>query len=92
MAVKRGDRVRLWSRNGRDWSTEFTGIAEALRALPDCTIDGEACAYGADGLPDFWEIRAGGAACVLFAFDLLFLNTTSLFRLQLRSRVGADGS
>src|SRR5688500_6472295 len=57
VAVKRGDRVRLWSRNGRDLSKEFTAIVEALRTLPDCTIDGEACAHGADGLPDFWKLR-----------------------------------
>ena len=35
--------MRLWCRNGRDWSTEFTAIAEAIRALPadELVIDGE---------------------------------------------------
>ena len=29
-AVKRGGKVRLWSRNGRDWSVEFAAITAAL--------------------------------------------------------------
>src|SRR5829696_7452314 len=86
LAVKRGDKVRLWSRNGRDWSGEFTAITDALRTMPDCTIDGEACAHHTDGLPDFWEIRAQGATCTMFAFDLLFLDGTDLRRLPLADR------
>jgi bifunctional non-homologous end joining protein LigD len=74
LARKDGDRVRLWSRNGRDWSREFTGIAEAMRSLPDCVIDGEACAHCEDGLPDFWRLREGGEQACLFAFDLLMLD------------------
>src|SRR5215217_2271992 len=31
IAFQDGDRVRLWSRNGRDWSAEFVAITEALR-------------------------------------------------------------
>src|SRR5829696_4612185 len=34
IAHKDGERVRLWSRNGRDWSAEFVAITEAMRALP----------------------------------------------------------
>jgi hypothetical protein len=43
MARKSGDRVRVWSRNGRDWSKEFTAITEAIRALPahEIIIDSE---------------------------------------------------
>ena len=26
--------MRLWSRNGRDWSAEFVAIAAAMRASP----------------------------------------------------------
>ena len=86
LAVKRGDTVRLWSRNGRDWSGEFTAITDALRTMPDCTIDGKACAHRRDGLPDFWEIRAQGATCTMFAFDLLYLDGTDLRRLPLADR------
>ena len=31
IACKSGDQVRLWSRNGRDWSREFLAVTEALR-------------------------------------------------------------
>ncbi len=86
VAVKRGDKVRLWSRNGRDLSREFTAITDTLRTLPDCTIDGEACAHRRNGLPHFSQIRAQGAGCSLFAFDLLFLDGTDLRRLPLADR------
>jgi hypothetical protein len=37
LALKDGDTIRLWSRNGRDWSGEFVAITEAMRALlPTC--------------------------------------------------------
>ena len=74
LAQKEGGRVRLWSRNGRDWSREFTAIAETLRSLPDCVIDGEACAHWEDGWPDFWQLRGGGSTACFFAFDLLMLD------------------
>jgi bifunctional non-homologous end joining protein LigD len=46
IASKDGDTVRLWSRNGRDWSAEFVAITEAMRALPfkGVMVDGEAVA------------------------------------------------
>jgi ATP-dependent DNA ligase len=33
IACKSGDQVRLWSRNGRDWSKEFVAVADALKTL-----------------------------------------------------------
>src|SRR5215218_906628 len=33
VARKEGDGVHLWSRNGRDWSVEFSGITAALKKL-----------------------------------------------------------
>jgi bifunctional non-homologous end joining protein LigD len=74
IARKEGDRVRLWSRNGRDWSPEFTAITDAFRILPDCILDGEACAHCEDGMPDFWRLRDGGHQPCFFAFDLLMLD------------------
>jgi hypothetical protein len=53
LAFKDGDAVRLWSRNGRDWSAEFVAITAAIRALPfkRVMLDGEAMAHCLDGLP-----------------------------------------
>src|SRR3954470_3939644 len=58
LVVKDGDRVRLWSRNGRDWSLKFLAITAAVRALPFARImiDGEAVAHCREGLPDFYGL------------------------------------
>ena len=40
LARKDGDRVRLWSRNGRNWTGDFPGIVAALTALPSFTGSG----------------------------------------------------
>ena len=90
VAGKSGDTVRLWSRNGRDWSREFTAVTEALRVLKhgDVVLDGEAMAHCKDGLPDFHGLRSedGGAGACLFAFDLLRLNGEDLRPLPLEER------
>ena len=50
-----GDRVRLLTRNGHDWSKRYPWIVES--ALKNRTrqfvIDGEAVVLGVDGLSDF---------------------------------------
>jgi bifunctional non-homologous end joining protein LigD len=44
VARKEGARVRLWSRNARDWATGLVAIAAGLRRLPaeQLVMDGEA--------------------------------------------------
>jgi len=90
IACKSGDRVRLWSRNGRDWLKEFIAVADALKALrvDEIVLDGEAMAHCEDGLPDFHGLRSedGGAGACLFAFDLLRLNGEDLRSLPLEER------
>src|SRR5215207_6630372 len=63
VARKRPEGLHLWSRNGREWSVEFAGIATALKAwkLQSFVIGGKACAD----------------ACY-FAFDLLELDGVDL--------------
>ena len=50
-----GERVRLWTRNGHDWSDRFPWIAEAaLKTRQErFVLDGEAVLLGADGRSDF---------------------------------------
>jgi ATP-dependent DNA ligase len=64
LAFKDGDRVRLWSRNGRDWSSEFVAITSAMRALPfnRVMLDGEAVAHCLEA-PD--RIGGGPARAVV---------------------------
>jgi bifunctional non-homologous end joining protein LigD len=82
VAVRQGDAVRLRSRAGKDWSTDFPRIREAILGLPaaECVIDGDAIAPGADGRPDFdWlRSRAGRKRAIFYAFDLLGLDGEDL--------------
>jgi bifunctional non-homologous end joining protein LigD len=90
VARKDGDRVRLWSRNGRDWTGDLVAIAAALRRLgaEQLVLDGEAVAHCSEGLPDFHSLLSldGAAGACLFAFDLLMLAGEDLRRLPLEER------
>jgi bifunctional non-homologous end joining protein LigD len=89
LAFKDGDAVRLWSRNGRDWSGEFVAITEAMRELPFKRVmfDGEAVAHCLDGLPDFHRLLGDGQATACFyAFDLLWLEAQDVRGVELIGR------
>jgi bifunctional non-homologous end joining protein LigD len=89
LAFKDGDAVRLWSRNGRDWSGEFVAVTDAMRALPfkRIMLDGEAVAHCLDGLPDFHRLLGDGQATACFyAFDLLWLEAHDVRSVELIGR------
>ena len=46
LAQRDGDRVRLYTRNGHNWTTRYPLIARAIEllSLRSCLIDGEAIA------------------------------------------------
>ena len=51
---KRGDAVRLWSRNGIDVTTKYALLLPALQKIKgSCVIDGELCALDAHGRSRF---------------------------------------
>jgi bifunctional non-homologous end joining protein LigD len=72
---REGKRVRLWTRNGHDWSSRFPLITEA--ALRDrnssFVIDGEAVLLGVDGRSDFngLQSRRHDDEVQFYAFDML---------------------
>src|SRR4051794_26050637 len=78
VARKDANRVRLWSRNGRDWSTASPGIRAALAALPVTSyiLDADAVAHNEQGWPDFHILHSRKAreTASLIAFDLLMVN------------------
>jgi bifunctional non-homologous end joining protein LigD len=78
IARKTGDRVRLLTRRGFDWSDRYPRISEAVAALrtASATIDGEAVWCDGDGLAIFDKLhsRTHDAEVVLYAFDLLELD------------------
>lgn len=70
-----GRRVRLYGREGDELTQRYPLIVETLAALPPCTIDGEAIACDANGVPSFELLRAGqhDERVFLYAFDLIEL-------------------
>lgn len=76
IAAKAGGTVRLWSRNGNDFTKRYPTIVSGLEKLPTGTvIDGEVVALDADGRPSFNALQNADANAMLvyFVFDLLVL-------------------
>ena len=84
IARRDGERVRLLTRNGYDFSKRFPLIVAAVEALParSCVVDGEAIACDERGLSVFemirWRQHDNGVA--LCAFDLMELDGEDLRR------------
>jgi bifunctional non-homologous end joining protein LigD len=92
--LERG-RVRLWSRNGKDWTARLAPVAEAVGRLParSALLDGEAVMLQPDGTTSFHSLQnlhaSGGAAAgalTFMAFDLLHRDGRDLTRLPLEER------
>jgi len=85
LAAVAGEQVRVFTRNGLNWTDKFQPLVGAIAALdlPPALIDGEIVAFGADGNPSFSALqsvlkRGHGAQredtpFQFFAFDLLSL-------------------
>ena len=81
-------RVRVFSRNAKDWTDKVPAIAEAMRALPvtSATLDGEGVVIDDRGITDFERLRTalagrGGSRSVfLYGFDLVELDGNDLRR------------
>src|SRR4051812_11020944 len=72
---REGKRVRLWTRNGHDWSDRFPLITEAAlrHKVSSFVIDGEAVLPGVDGVSDFAALhsRQFDHEVQFYAFDIL---------------------
>ena len=91
--------MRLWTRNGHDWSDRFPLIVEAaLRNRNSLfVLDGEAVLLGVDGRSDLKGLhsRKHDAEVEFYAFDILIRANIGLSA-KWRSRrdillIGADG-
>src|SRR3954453_5533473 len=76
-----GGATKVYSRTGLDWTAQFSSIASAARALNarSVIVDGEAVVYGANGVPDFQQLRRElgkrkSPRVRYHAFDLLYLD------------------
>jgi bifunctional non-homologous end joining protein LigD len=70
-----GDRVRLITRNGYDWTKRYPWIVESAlkNRMKQFVIDGEAVILGVDGVSDFDALHSGkhNEEVQLYAFDML---------------------
>src|SRR5437016_1969675 len=92
-AIKHGDKVRLYSRRGSDFTKKFAPIATAVSKIRQSAfvLDGEAVVVDAQGKPSFQMLqnRASlppGWSLVYYAFDLLHLNGEDLKGRPLKHR------
>ena len=80
IARKRDGRVRLFTRNGFDWTERYPRVSAAVAALAPAsvTIDGEAVWCDGAGLAVFDKLhsRAFDGEVSFYAFDLLELDGT----------------
>ena len=85
-----GKRVRLFTRNGHNWSGRFPLITEAALRNRNSSfvIDGEAVLLGVDGRSDFNGLhsRKHDAEVEFYAFDILVSDDDDLRRLPLSTR------
>ena len=91
IATMRGGDVDLRSRNGNPLAERFPTVVGALeRSLrtPDCVLDGEVVAVGADGRATFSAMQQGkeGTVYLYVAFDLLEVEGEPLVGLPLVER------
>ena len=90
IVVRDGDRARLLTRNGHDWTKRYPWIVES--ALKNRTrqfvIDGEAVVLGVDGVSDFDALysRQHDEQVQLYAFDVLAMDGEDLRGLPLSMR------
>ena len=85
-----GERVRLFTRNGHDWSGRYPRIIEAALRHRNTSfvIDGEAVLLGVDGRSDFHGLhsRKYNQEVEFYAFDILVSDGEDLRRLPLSMR------
>ena len=78
MARRDGNRIRLFTRHGYDWTKRYPLIADALGSLrvQSIIIDGEAVWCGQDGRSNFDKLHSHCCdhQVILYGFDLLELN------------------
>ncbi|MFB4394705.1 MULTISPECIES: DNA ligase D [unclassified Pseudomonas] len=87
------DDVRLFTRNGHDWSKKMPRQAEALKALglDSAWLDGEMVVLGDNEVADFQALQNAfdtehDERIVYYLFDLLFLGGEDLRELPVQAR------
>ncbi|MFL6546626.1 MAG: non-homologous end-joining DNA ligase [Candidatus Udaeobacter sp.] len=90
--IERG-KARFWSRNGKEWTAKFPGVAAAMKELTvtSAMLDGEIVVIDAQGRSSFQKLQramAHGAEVrfVYQVFDLLYVDGFNITRVPLKDR------
>jgi bifunctional non-homologous end joining protein LigD len=92
IAAVAGDEVRIFTRNGHDWSGRFAPLIPALRSLrvESALLDGEIAVADKSGHTNFGALQdalaEGRGGFGYYLFDLLELDGEDLRKLPLRER------
>jgi bifunctional non-homologous end joining protein LigD len=92
LAAASGDHVRIYTRNGKDWTDRYPAIARAIAVLKldRALLDGEVVATDRAGRSDFGALQQalseGRGGLIYFVFDLLELGGNDLRRETLTKR------
>ncbi len=90
MVRRNGVGVRLFTRNGYDWTDRYPLIRQAAHALRASSflLDGEAVNCNEDGFPDFNMLRhrRNDRTVFLYAFDLIEFDGRDLRREPIETR------
>jgi bifunctional non-homologous end joining protein LigD len=91
ISAVRGEKARIFTRGGLDWTSHFPSVARALSRLDldGALLDGEIVAIDEQGRNDFGALQNAlntSASLSYFVFDLLELEGKSLRRLPLVER------
>jgi len=96
MARINDGKVRLFTRNGHDWTAKMPHQAEALAnlGLESAWLDGEVIVADKDGRPDFQALQNAfekeqSGSIVYYLFDLPYLNGMDLREVALEERRAA---
>jgi bifunctional non-homologous end joining protein LigD len=91
--LKQGERVKVWSRRGADFTDRLSRFADAVRGLSadEALIDGEAVVFRDDGRSNFHALltKRGWLAAAFVAFDVLRLDGDDMRQRPLEKRRGA---
>jgi bifunctional non-homologous end joining protein LigD len=88
LAYKEGSRVTLVSRNGKDRTSTFSAVADAVSKLPAETLllDGEVVAFDRHEISHFQLLQRGSASPSYAVFDCLYFNGHDLRKAPLSER------
>jgi bifunctional non-homologous end joining protein LigD len=95
LLLKKGDQVQIRSRNDKDLTRTYPGVAAAARRLgaEQAVVDGEIVAVDRDGRPSFQALQHRGSGSdhtiVFYAFDLVHLSGEDLTGATLEARRAA---